>query len=1087
MCALEGAFTMLRLSRTGIRNLAASDLVFSRGLQYYKGNRIVNAAFSKTSKQYRFIVKGSYNYNVVITEGENGNFDYNCNCPTHLKEKGACKHVVASLLFLLKYQEKSQMKEPKSPEEKRAFQVLDYFANQDETKTVGEIFHIEATITIPGMLRSNSGYAYLTLYAGSSRLYKVQSLKKFLVDYMTKENIVLGKDFKFVAGESEFDKSSAALLDYLLEIYEIQDAIDNSTNTKLFNKSQLQLTKNMLVKLLKTIGKSTFTLELYQKKYEDIKFLQGNPNIKYDLDIFEDTVMFDYKDREPVIPISEDGELFYFDGFIYLPNPKFIRNFVPFYNTLGKEKRALVFKGDNKQRFLEEVLPILHDTMDITIPESLKSRYLDLDLKARVYFDKYKNSIKAELKFCYGEYEFNCFEDPKTDSYIIVRKKEEEYKIMQLFDDLDFEAHSSFYLLKNDNSIFEFLTGRIDELGQVCELYYSDSFKNMGIRSTGNFTVGIKVNSDIDLLELDINYEDISKEELKNLFRSFQLKKKYYRLKDGSFINLDDTGIEKINDILDSLNVIPKNIEEDGIKLSKSSAFYLKDALEDVDFIVKTDEEYHKLIDSILSPEVNEYEVSKNINAELRPYQMVGYRWLRTLAKSNLGGILADDMGLGKTLQSISYMASILDEHQEMKNSKESKDAVHFLVVCPTSLVYNWLDEIENFAPKLRATVISGNPQERQEMIERIKEFDVLITSYPLIRRDIVHYQKISFHTVFIDEAQFIKNAASQNAQSVKLIQSKHRFALTGTPIENSLSELWSIFDFIMPNYLMSHSKFVNRFEKQILKDDKEAMENLNRRIRPFVLRRMKKDVLSELPEKIEEKILTEMTDEQWKVYMTYLESVRNDLYSDIVTGSLEQNRMRILAALTRLRQICCHPSTFIDNYTGGSGKLELLLEVVSDAIANEHRILIFSQFTSMLKIIEEELKKRHIEYFYLEGSTNVAERNDYVKRFNQGEGQVFLISLKAGGTGLNLTGADTVIHYDPWWNPAVEEQATDRVYRIGQKNNVHVIKLLTRNSIEEKIYKLQKRKKQLSDSIITSKEVFINHLTKEELEELFR
>lgn len=1087
MCALEGAFTMLRLSRTGIRNLAASDLVFSRGLQYYKGNRIVNAAFSKTSKQYRFIVKGSYNYNVVITEGENGNFDYNCNCPTHLKEKGACKHVVASLLFLLKYQEKSQMKEPKSPEEKRAFQVLDYFANQDETKTVGEIFHIEATITIPGMLRSNSGYAYLTLYAGSSRLYKVQSLKKFLVDYMTKENIVLGKDFKFVAGESEFDKSSAALLDYLLEIYEIQDAIDNSTNTKLFNKSQLQLTKNMLVKLLKTIGKSTFTLELYQKKYEDIKFLQGNPNIKYDLDIFEDTVMFDYKDREPVIPISEDGELFYFDGFIYLPNPKFIRNFVPFYNTLGKEKRALVFKGDNKQRFLEEVLPILHDTMDITIPESLKSRYLDLDLKARVYFDKYKNSIKAELKFCYGEYEFNCFEDPKTDSYIIVRKKEEEYKIMQLFDDLDFEAHSSFYLLKNDNSIFEFLTGRIDELGQVCELYYSDSFKNMGIRSTGNFTVGIKVNSDIDLLELDINYEDISKEELKNLFRSFQLKKKYYRLKDGSFINLDDTGIEKINDILDSLNVIPKNIEEDGIKLSKNSAFYLKDALEDVDFIVKTDEEYHKLIDSILSPEVNEYEVSKNINAELRPYQMVGYRWLRTLAKSNLGGILADDMGLGKTLQSISYMASILDEHQETKNSNESKDAVHFLVVCPTSLVYNWLDEIENFAPKLRATVISGNPQERQEMIERIKEFDVLITSYPLIRRDIVHYQKISFHTVFIDEAQFIKNAASQNAQSVKLIQSKHRFALTGTPIENSLSELWSIFDFIMPNYLMSHSKFVNRFEKQILKDDKEAMENLNRRIRPFVLRRMKKDVLSELPEKIEEKILTEMTDEQWKVYMTYLESVRNDLYSDIVTGSLEQNRMRILAALTRLRQICCHPSTFIDNYTGGSGKLELLLEVVSDAIANEHRILIFSQFTSMLKIIEEELKKRHIEYFYLEGSTNVAERNDYVKRFNQGEGQVFLISLKAGGTGLNLTGADTVIHYDPWWNPAVEEQATDRVYRIGQKNNVHVIKLLTRNSIEEKIYKLQKRKKQLSDSIITSKEVFINHLTKEELEELFR
>ena len=1084
MCALEGAFTMLRLSRTGIRNLAASDIVFSRGLQYYKGNRIVNAAFSKSSKQYRFIVKGSYNYNVVITEGEDGNFDYTCNCPTHLKEKGACKHVVASLLFLLKYQEKSQMKEPKSPEEKRAFQVLDYFANQDETKAVGEIFHIEATITIPAILRADSGYAFLTLYAGSNRMYKVQSLKKFLLDYITKENIVLGKDFKFVAGESEFDKASVNLLDYLLEIYEIQEAIDKVTNTKLFNKSQLQLSKNMLVKLLKTIGKSSFNLELYQKKYEDAKFIQGNPNIKYELDIFEDSILLDYKDREPVIPISEDGGLFFFNGFIYLPNPKFIRNYVPFYKTLGKEKKALVFRGDNKQRFLEEVLPKLHDTMDIAIPESLKSRYLDLDLKARVYFDKYKNSIKAELRFCYGDYEFNCFEDPKSDSYIIIRKKEEEYKIMQLFDDLDFEAHSSFYLLKNDNSIFEFLTGRIDELSQVCELYYSDAFKNMGIRSTGNFTVGIKVNSEIDLLELDINYEDISKDELKNLFRSYQLKKKYYRLKDGSFINLDDAGIEKINDILDSLNVLPKNMEEDSIKLSKSSAFYLQDALQDSEFIVNTDEEYHKLIDSILSPEGNTFEVSKNINAELRPYQLVGYRWLRTLAKSSLGGILADDMGLGKTLQSITYMASVLDEHKEKADKNEK---IHFLVVCPTSLVYNWLDEIENFAPNLRATVVSGNPQERQEMIERVDDFDVFITSYPLIRRDIVHYQKLSFDTVFIDEAQFIKNAASQNAQSVKLIHSKHRFALTGTPIENSLSELWSIFDFIMPNYLMSHSKFVNRFEKLILKDDKEAMENLNRRIRPFVLRRMKKDVLSELPDKIEEKILTEMTDEQWKVYMTYLESVRSDLYSDILTGGLEQNRMKILAALTRLRQICCHPATFIDNYKGGSGKLELLLEVVADAIANEHRILIFSQFTSMLKIIEEEFKKKQIEYFYLEGSTNIAERNDYVKRFNQGEGQVFLISLKAGGTGLNLTGADTVIHYDPWWNPAVEEQATDRVYRIGQKNNVHVIKLLTRNSIEEKIYKLQKRKKQLSDSIITSKEVFINNLTKEELEELFR
>lgn len=1071
---------MLRLSRTGIRNLAASDIVYSRGLQYYKGNRIINAAFSKSSKQYRFIVKGNYNYNVVISESEDGSFDYKCNCPTHFKEKGACKHVVAALLFLLKYQEKSTMKEPESQEEKRAFQVLDYFANQDDTRTEGEIFHIEATITIPGMIRGEGSPAYVSLHAGSNRLYKVQTIKKFLADYLSKQNIILGKDFKFIAGESEFDKASMELMDYLLEVYEIQEVIEKNGAGKLMNKSQMLLTKNMLIKLLKNLKKNPFRLEMYQKVFEEVKFFQGNPSIKLDLDVYEDSILLDYKERDPVIPLTEDGELIFYNGAVYLPDHRFIRNYVPFYNTLGKEKKALVFRDENKQRFLEDVLPKLHDTMEISIPDSLMSRYLEYDLKASVYFDKYKNGIKAELKFRYGDYEFNCFENPNTDSYILIRKKEEEYNIMHLFEELDFEAHSSFYLLKNDNSIFEFLTGRIDELGAVCDLYYSDSFKRMGIRNSSNFSVGLRVNSEIDLLEMDISYEDIPKDELKYLFRSFQLKKKYYRLKDGSFINLDDSGIEKINDILDSLNVLPKNME-DSIKLSKSSAFYLNDVLKDTNFLVKTDDEYHRLIDSILGPNLDKYEVPEVITTELRPYQVIGFEWLRTLAVSSLGGILADDMGLGKTLQSIVYITSLLNEN------KNKGDTPKFLIVCPTSLVYNWLDEFENFSPQIRATVVSGNPQERQGMIAQIAYFDVMITSYPLIRRDILYYQEILFDTVFIDEAQFIKNAASQNAQSVKLLRSNHRFALTGTPIENSLSELWSIFDFIMPNYLMSHSKFVNRFEKLIMKDDHEAMENLNRRIRPFVLRRMKKDVLTELPDKIEEKILTDMTEEQWKVYLSYLESVRSDLYSDIQSPGVPQNRMRILAALTRLRQICCHPSTFIDNYNGGSGKLELLLEVVSDALANEHRILIFSQFTSMLKIIQEELKQKNISYFYLEGSTPIEERNDYVKRFNQGEGKVFLISLKAGGTGLNLTGADTVIHYDPWWNPAVEEQATDRVYRIGQKSNVHVIKLLTRNSIEEKIYKLQKRKKELSDSIITSKEVFINSLTKEELEELFR
>ena len=474
--------------------------------------------------------------------------------------------------------------------------------------------------------------------------------------------------------------------------------------------------------------------------------------------------------------------------------------------------------------------------------------------------------------------------------------------------------------------------------------------------------------------------------------------------------------------------------------------------------------------------EQQNYELPAGINANLRPYQEIGYRWLMTLADHQLGGILADDMGLGKTLQAIVYM----------KAMKAREEQNQFLIVCPTSLVYNWLDELENFTPDMRCKVITGTPEERLALIKSSEPVDVFITSYPLLRRDISNYEEKFFHTVFLDEAQFIKNAASLNAKSVKALNAAHRFALTGTPIENSLSELWSIFDFVMPYYLLTHSRFVKQYEKQILKNDEEALVSLNKRIRPFILRRMKKDVLQELPEKVETKFLTDLTMDQKKIYLSFLESFRGELGDDFGFANMGHARFQILAALTRLRQICCHPGTFLDNYDGESGKMELFMQILPDLISNGHRILVFSQFTSMLEIIQKVLDEQKYDYFYMEGSTKVTDRNDYVKRFNAGEGQLFLISLKAGGTGLNLTGADTVIHFDPWWNPAVEDQATDRAHRIGQKNSVQVIKLITKGTIEEKIYKLQKKKKELSDSVIESKEVFINSLSKEELEELF-
>lgn len=1068
---------MLKLSRMGIRNLAANDFVYSRGLNYYKNHHVINASYSNKNKQYRIVVKGNNDYIVSISEKGDGSFSYACNCPGSLKEEGACKHVIAAVTFLMKYQEKNQMKEPMTEEEKNVYQILDYFDEQEDIVTAGEIFHLEVTIVIPNIYHENDRSAYLTLHAGSGKMYKIQSIKKFLLDYNAGENIVLGKDFKFIAGESEFDRNSQSIINYLSQVLDLHNMLDQVNSKNIFMKSQMILSVQMLFTIFRLLGQIPFNLKLMTKGYGKIRYKKGNPKVHYELSVEdENSIGLDCCEGENIIPILDSGKLLYYRGFVYEPDAQFIQNFLPFYKNMGRSRKSLVFRGEQKERFLETVLPRINHTLYINVPEELKSLYIYEDLKPSIYMDKYNNDIKAELRFNYGEHEFNAFESGSAGGYIIVRQKEKEEEMIRLLESMDFEIHKNYFLLNNEAKIFEFLTEGIKRLEEMCTIYYSSDFKKIGIKSAGKFKTNLRLSSDLNLLEFNIENTTIPKEELNELFRNYRLKKKYYRLKNGDFIDLENDDIVAMAGILENLNVPVKDLKEDTLTLTKNKALYLNEALKDKNIETKKSQDFVDLIEGILSPGEIEYEVPDSIQADLRPYQKVGYQWLRTLAEHGLGGILADDMGLGKTLQSIVYITAALQQNP----------GEHFLIVCPTSLVYNWKEELEKFAPFIRCDIVTGAPKNRQATIEGYKNLDVLITSYPLIRRDIELYESITFHTVVIDEAQYIKNAGSLSAQSVKRLKTKNRFALTGTPIENSLSELWSIFDFLMPMYLLSHSKFVNQYEKPILRNDKEALEDLGRHIHPFILRRMKKEVLTELPDKIETKMLVDMTEEQRKVYNAFIENIRGELGINIEGTNMEQSKIKILAALTRLRQICCHPSTFLDQYEGGSGKLDLLMDIVLEAIANEHRILIFSQFTSMLQIIAERLKKENIEFFNLEGSTPGDVRSDYVKRFNAGEGSVFLISLKAGGTGLNLVGADMVIHYDPWWNPAVEDQATDRAYRIGQKNSVQVIRLITQGTIEEKINKLQMRKKDLSDSVIQTKELFINMLSREELEELF-
>lgn len=1070
---------MFKISKDSIKRLAADEATYFRGLRYYKNNAVSNVTWSKAHQQYRATVKGSNQYVVTIEESTDNQLKFNCNCPAHIKYNGACKHVIATLLFIASYMERSETKKPENEEEKNLFQIIDYFNNLYRTPLLGETFHIELTLHFPDILKGKDSKVFLSMRAGSSRLYKVQNIKKFLHAYSNDENIVLGKEFKFIAGESRFSKGASKVIQYLEEIYEIQEALGKVYYNNLFNKAEMAITKSMLFHLFEYLGKEEFQIELGEEAYKGVTLINGNPPIGFYLESDDESIHIDLKDNKPVKPLSEDGSLLLYENVLYRPSKEFIANYLPFFNSLKKNRDGLTFEGDLKDKFIDSVLPRIHETMEIEIPENLKDKYIKEALQIKIYLDKYKKFVQATVKFQYGEYEMNPLLNDLPSGIILVRQKEAEEECFDLLDSLHFEPYKDFFLLKKDSDIFEFLTYDIYHLNERYQVFHSDELKNFRITGNSSIRTAIHFDENVKLLEVNVSYDAVPKEELKAFFQALKQKKKYHRLKDGSFVNLMETDMNQIGSLLKQLDVDEEDIEEDGkINLPAYSALYLDKIIDDYDAIeYEKSNDYQNLLEKICQPKTLGIEVPETVTATLRPYQVVGYKWMYTLAQNQLGGILADDMGLGKTLQTITYIAASLEKE---------KDAI-FLVVSPTSLVFNWQEEFERFAPHIQTLLVEGTKEERAQQIGRTKEYQVILTSYPLIRRDIEHYVRFEFHTMFIDEGQFIKNPQSQNAKSVKQVHAKHKFALTGTPIENSLSELWSLFDFIMPNYLYSHTKFVERFERPIVKEGKkEVLEDLGKHIEPFILRRMKNEVLTELPDKIEVKMMAEMTKEQEKVYQAYLENIRQELTAEISQNGVEKSRMQILAALTRLRQICCHPATFIENYDADSGKLKLLSQIVNEILENGHRILIFSQFTSMLEIIADELKKQEIEYFYLSGTTKLKERKDYVTRFNDGEGSVFLISLKAGGTGLNLVGADVVIHYDPWWNPAVEEQATDRVYRIGQKKSVQVIRLLTKNTIEEKIDKLQKRKKQLSDSVIKSKEVFINQLSREELEELF-
>lgn len=615
------------------------------------------------------------------------------------------------------------------------------------------------------------------------------------------------------------------------------------------------------------------------------------------------------------------------------------------------------------------------------------------------------------------------------------------------------------------DALYNFLDYGIPLIQKQADVYVSEELKRLKNRRSMNLSVKVYVQNDLLKMELD---SDINVDELSHVLNAYRKKKKFYQLKNGEMIDLENTGLEQLDELASTMNLTVKDFKKETIEKPAYQAFHLMDV--NPEFDVRNDVTVTEYTNRLMNIKKQPIQLKDEYKSLLRMYQQQGIQWLYDLKNMNLNGILADDMGLGKTLQVLVFY--------EQYVSKEKPS----LIVCPSSLMYNWMSEIEKFKIDVDAVCVTGTQDVRKDIIK--ENHELYITTYDYLRRDVELYMSMEFEYIVLDEAQFIKNPKTKNAQSVKSLKSKHRLALTGTPIENGLSELWSIFDFLLPGYLYSLNYFTKNFEKPIQMGDDKRQAQLQKLVSPFILRRTKKQVLKDLPDKVEKDLWLNLSPEEKQLYLANLAQVNEQLQQQL---ELEQvDSILILAMMTRLRQICCEPRMLYENYTGESTKFKMCLDLIETLKENDKKVLLFSSFTSIFDSFIEEFNRRGIKYHMITGAVDKKKRKEEVDAFQSDDSNVFLISLKAGGTGLNLTKAQAVIHFDPWWNVSAQNQATDRAYRIGQTKNVLVYQLLMKNTIEEKIYEMQKRKKAMSDLFVENSKGGISTLSKEELKDLF-
>lgn len=992
----------------------------------------------------------------VMINKEYRMIDMDCGCKPGLDY---CSHIALAIMYLIEHEEDvKQMIAQLNSEYDSEFnqKLLQFFQREKKSKK-----KVTLDITLKQTNYHDVDTYELQVKIGEDKKYILKKqLDTFLEVFKTQKGEVnFGQYFCYRPEDYFIEEIDQKIIEFVAFYVDSQNnTYRNFYGYHAFSQrvDSILLTGESLLQFMKCLARKKFTVEIGYRSYS---FDGINEKFPYQMSLEAMGSNIGWKIHQTDLkPFISNYEYIMIGDKMYHVKEHDLLQLL-----IESKKQDIVIKQEEMPAFTKHILPKIEDNIEM---DTLLQKKIVLKLPTAKYcFEKDANRVVGTIYLCYQGIEKNIFEEGNDWNGVYLKrddKLEEQYQ-QELYKRGFVKMETSFLLMGN-HAIVTFLEEGLKELANAYEVYGSKELKEMRVLRHVSVQSNFSLGSD-NILSYQFQMEKVSKEELEDLLNSLQLKKKFYRLKNGSFVDLEQESIRQLQTMVNGLEI---DHLEGTLPLYKSLSL---ERYQGENICVNT------LLQDFLSRfrQYQSFGIEWNSDNQeiLRDYQKIGIQWMITLSHCGFSGILADEMGLGKSLQTIEYMKYKLKENKGI-----------MLVVVPTSLIYNWEHELQQFGKNLHYAIVNENKSKRIHLLQHLDAYDVVLTTYGLLRQDVDFYKKYTFDTCIIDEAQNIKNANTETTRMMKQIHAKTKFALTGTPIENSVLELWSIFDFLMPSFLSSYSKFREKYSVKAIEENPNLLTDLNEQISPFILRRRKKDVLKELPDKIENNIYVDLTVEQKKLYLACLEQTKKQIETTLREDGFAKSQILILSLLTRLRQICIDPRLYIETDIR-SGKLDTLLEVLKGSIQNGHKILLFSQFPSALKLVQKELQENDITSYYLDGSTLSKTRIALVDAFNQDETNVFLISLKAGGTGLNLTSADVVIHLDLWWNPQVENQATDRSHRIGQKHTVEVIRLIAKGTIEEKILELQQKKRNLSEQVIEGEnrdQIILSKLTEEEL-----